>query len=269
VTQPTPPLLGYNNNVRYRGRTFHIQTEDSGTQYARIVTHLFVDGGRIVKSTRAQYAELLGQADRAEVVRRMMKEQHKAMFLSLRAGEFDAAIERIVGAGEPSLTSMPSSVDIEPQSVRSDAFSSSGIAAVSSANHAPVAASREASSEQVSAVQPTGVGQRSLSNRGKEQAKPAEVPSAGKSRRSHSSVPASPRRSRVVDDPTPAELLPPTAPMNTGRPSERLQRVPQPLANAAPQEALDPRNRSIFGDTGEGRQSLDEVILSFLEDEES
>ena len=84
-----PPLLGFNNNVRHKGRIFHIQTEDSGVKHPRIVTHLFADGGRIIKTTRTDYAEHLGRDDMAEVVRAMMKEQHKAMFISLRAGELD------------------------------------------------------------------------------------------------------------------------------------------------------------------------------------
>ena len=44
------PLLGYNNNVRHKGRVFHIQTEDSGVNHPHIITHLFADGGRILKS---------------------------------------------------------------------------------------------------------------------------------------------------------------------------------------------------------------------------
>lgn len=88
-----PPLLGFNNNVRHKGRIFHIQTEDSGVKHPRIVTHLFADGGRIIKTTRTDYAEHLGREDMAEVVRAMMKEQHKAMFISLRAGELDALLQ--------------------------------------------------------------------------------------------------------------------------------------------------------------------------------
>lgn len=88
-----PPLLGFNNNVRHKGRVFHIQTEDSGVKHPRIVTHLFADGGRIIKTTRTDYAEHLGRDDMAEVVRAMMKEQHKAMFISLRAGELDALLQ--------------------------------------------------------------------------------------------------------------------------------------------------------------------------------
>lgn len=89
---PPPPLLGYNNNVRHRGRIFHIQTEDSGITSPRIMTHLFADGGRIVKSTRTDYSEHLGRDDMAAVVKNMMKEQHKAMFVALRSGELDGLI---------------------------------------------------------------------------------------------------------------------------------------------------------------------------------
>ena len=46
------PLLGYNTNVRHRGKIFHIQTEDSGVTHAHIFTHLFADGGRIVLEAR-------------------------------------------------------------------------------------------------------------------------------------------------------------------------------------------------------------------------
>jgi hypothetical protein len=97
VNKAPPPLLGFNNNVRHRGRTFHIQTEDSGVRTPRIVTHLFADGGRIVKTARTDYAEHVGREDMANVVRGMMKEQHKAMFAALRAGDLDALLERICG----------------------------------------------------------------------------------------------------------------------------------------------------------------------------
>ncbi len=58
----------------------------------RIMTHLFADGGRIVKSTRTDYSEHLEREDMASVVKNMMKEQHKAMFVALRSGELDDLI---------------------------------------------------------------------------------------------------------------------------------------------------------------------------------
>lgn len=83
------PLLGFNNNVKHKGRVFHIQTEDSGIRHPHIITHLFADGGRILKTTKTSYAEHVGSEGMAEVVTAMMKEQHKAMFIALRDGQFD------------------------------------------------------------------------------------------------------------------------------------------------------------------------------------
>jgi hypothetical protein len=80
------PLLGYNNNVRHNGRVFHIQTEDSGVNHPHIITHLFMDGGRILKSIKRSYAEHVGTDGMSEIVRSLMKEQHKAMFISLLDG---------------------------------------------------------------------------------------------------------------------------------------------------------------------------------------
>jgi hypothetical protein len=87
------PLLGYNNNVRHKGKVFHIQTEDSGIKYGHIITHLFMDGGRILKSVKTSYSEYIGSDRMAEIVREMMKQQHKAMFIALRDGKFDAVVD--------------------------------------------------------------------------------------------------------------------------------------------------------------------------------
>src|SRR5215203_790783 len=87
------PLLGYNNNVRHRGRVFHIQTEDSGVKHPHIITHLFMDGGRILKSVKRSYAEHLGAEGMQDTVKQLMKEQHKAMFIALRDGQFDHLLD--------------------------------------------------------------------------------------------------------------------------------------------------------------------------------
>jgi hypothetical protein len=83
------PLLGFNNNFKHKGAIYHIQTEDSGVKHPHIITHLFADGGRIVKSVKTSYASVLQETNMAEVVRNMMKEQHKAMIIALRDGQFD------------------------------------------------------------------------------------------------------------------------------------------------------------------------------------
>ncbi len=89
MAQGQSPLVGYNTNVRHKGKLYHIQTEDSGVNRPHIITHLFADGGRIVASKKTSYSELVGAEDLATLVKQMMKDQHKAMFIGLRDGEFD------------------------------------------------------------------------------------------------------------------------------------------------------------------------------------
>ncbi len=89
VVKAQSPLLGFNNNVKHRGRVFHIQTEDSGVRHPHVITHLFADGGRILKTTKTSYAEHIGSPSLQETVRSLMQEQHKAMFIALRDGQYD------------------------------------------------------------------------------------------------------------------------------------------------------------------------------------
>jgi hypothetical protein len=90
-----PPLVGFNNNVRYRGMRFHIQTEDSGCARPHIITHLFADGGRVIKSIRTDYSEYVDHPDRPALLQRMMRDQHRAMAIDLRDGHLDATIDSL------------------------------------------------------------------------------------------------------------------------------------------------------------------------------
>lgn len=87
------PAIGFNSNVRYRGRVFHIQTEDSGVQRPHIITHLFADGGRILKTSKRSYAELVAAPDVQQQVRALMQVQHQEMVAGLETGAFDAVID--------------------------------------------------------------------------------------------------------------------------------------------------------------------------------
>jgi len=83
------PLVGYNTNVRHKGKLYHIQTEDSGVNHPHIITHLFADGGRIIASKKTEYAEHLGSQDLHAIVKQLMRAQHKAMFIDLRDCVYD------------------------------------------------------------------------------------------------------------------------------------------------------------------------------------
>lgn len=99
MTKAPSPLLGYNNNVRHKNRVFHIQTEDSGIKHPHIITHIFMDGGRILKSVKTSYAEHVDDDKVGDIVRKMMKEQHKAMFRALRDGDLDTIVDDAIAAG--------------------------------------------------------------------------------------------------------------------------------------------------------------------------
>jgi FHA domain len=85
--------VGFNNNVKYKNQTFHIQTEDSGLGKPHVITHLFADGGRVIKSHKRTYAEHVEREDVVPFVRQLMKGQQLEMALALREGRFDAVIE--------------------------------------------------------------------------------------------------------------------------------------------------------------------------------
>jgi hypothetical protein len=37
-------VTGFNHNIKYKGKVYHVQTEDSGVNNPHIITHLFVGG---------------------------------------------------------------------------------------------------------------------------------------------------------------------------------------------------------------------------------
>jgi len=104
--------VGFNNNVKYKGLTFHIQTEDSGLDKPHIITHLFADGGRVIKSHKRSYAEHVRRDDVAAYVRQLMKAQQLEMALALREGKFDDIIEGRAMGGMELLTHAPK-VDVQ------------------------------------------------------------------------------------------------------------------------------------------------------------
>ena len=84
-------VVGFNHNFRYKGEVYHIQTEDSGVRSPNIVTLLY-QGGTILASKKTSYADIAKVDNLDQVVEELMKEQHKEMLRSLKAGEFDAVI---------------------------------------------------------------------------------------------------------------------------------------------------------------------------------
>jgi hypothetical protein len=242
---------------------FHIQTEDSGVKFSRIVTHLFADGGRIIKTSRIDYVEHVDKEDVASIVRTLMKEQHRAMFTSLRAGELDAVLETALGPlPEPAVATRAASP------VAAAPLVSTPPAAAAPAEVAVLPALAE-------------VPEPAPSARRRDSARPASRPASDRPQRRrpmtnpnlHGVAPSVPPPTPEAFDLDVATLerLPQTPPRPAPRkiksrppPPARAVTAPQrpattPLANPPGTAA-----RSIFGDGAVSEQTLDEVILSYL-----
>ena len=228
-----PPLLGFNNNVQHNGRTFHIQTEDSGIKYCRVVTHLFADGGRILQTRRTDYKAQLDQPDLIEQIRHLMKEQHRTMFSALRSGEFDEVIRTTFsGPTQAELDAANSPMSQRPQLRTQETKPLSLQAPQDSAVPEP-----ETISPPVDAKRPSSPPKRHSSRA------PAgrRASGDGAALRKASSPPSS--TSQIMNAPKPRPAM-------TSNDSARRQ-----------------PNGSIFGDSAASEQSLDDVILSYLEDD--
>ncbi len=84
-------IPGYNHNVKYKDRVYHVQTEDSGVQTPHVITHLFV-GGNIVESRKTSYADIVSSPRMSEMLVEIMQAQHKGMLKDLIGGKFDTKI---------------------------------------------------------------------------------------------------------------------------------------------------------------------------------
>lgn len=93
-------IVGFNHNFRYKGRLFHVQTEDGGLRSPNIVTLLYC-GGTILASRKTSYADITKVSNLEQVVEDLMKEQHREMLRRLKGGEFDDRIAGLDGVVDP------------------------------------------------------------------------------------------------------------------------------------------------------------------------
>jgi hypothetical protein len=80
-------LVGYNTNIPYKEKTYHVQTEDNGKKNPVIVTLLY-SRGAILASKKTSYADIVSDHDYEHKVRELMKAQHKVMIKELIAGKY-------------------------------------------------------------------------------------------------------------------------------------------------------------------------------------
>ena len=294
MSKAPSPLLGYNNNVRHKNRVFHIQTEDSGIKHPHIITHLFMDGGRILKSVKTSYADHVADAKLGDIVRQMMKDQHKAMFRALREGELDAVVEQALG-GRRSETSIPAPKpktvppppvrreEPEPSTIREPAITLDLDAADPGVAFKPQPDLPPPPETVLAKGKEAGTGRyRTLEERSRRSEPPAKRKSERPRARPPSERPRAPagavreerasaaRSNAAKADPRaepPSEPKQPTAGKSarpSARPARSTRNPNQPAARPAAAFGPARPQQSIFGEDIISDKSLDEVILSYL-----
>ena len=100
-------ITGCNTNVLYRGKQFHVQTEDSGRANPHIISHVY-HGGTIIASEKSEYGDRVDTEELDIKVRAQIEFQHKSMLKRLTSGALDAVIkERLGGSGAAAKPSPP------------------------------------------------------------------------------------------------------------------------------------------------------------------
>jgi len=83
---------GINENVRYKGRVFHVQTEERGGERPVLVCTLFY-GGVILSEERLTYQDILNSDRFQEMVKQLRMDIHRRMVENLKKGLYDEKIE--------------------------------------------------------------------------------------------------------------------------------------------------------------------------------
>jgi len=242
--RPGGPVVGFNHNVKYGPRVYHVQTEDSGLPHAHYITHLFV-GGNIVASMKTSYAEKAADPNLHAVVRSLMEGQHKAMLKRLVAGEFNEMAERL------------SAQHYDP-GVLADGTNTASYVNTNPSAPAPAAAvKRPAPAAKPAPAKPVA----------KPVARPQQpvwqpAPPSASPRTPGQPLPAVTRAPAQPTRPAAPPRMVPVAPPPAARPAAIAR--PVPVFSDSPVEAPHDDLPTLFAEELISEKSLDEVILAFL-----
>lgn len=91
-------ITGFNQDVTYKGKVYHVQTEDRGKANPVIETLIYV-GGEILSSKKTSYEDLLQEGyDEAKLMGRL-EQQHRRIVVDIKLGKFAKEPEEAFGAG--------------------------------------------------------------------------------------------------------------------------------------------------------------------------
>jgi len=87
-------ITGLNTETPYGGVTYHVQTEDMGHEYRKLITHVF-KGGAILLSKKTSYEHLLTDGYDETTIKKLMNDQHKTILKIIRSGKLEILRQKL------------------------------------------------------------------------------------------------------------------------------------------------------------------------------
>ena len=84
-------ITGFNTDVDYNNKTYHVQTEDKGMDNPYIES-LVYRGGGIIFSKRTSYASKMAAGITEKEIRALLEGQHKTIIAAIRKGKFEEGV---------------------------------------------------------------------------------------------------------------------------------------------------------------------------------
>lgn len=91
-------ITGYNQDVVYKGKVYHVQTEDRGEANPIIETLIYV-GGEILSSYKTSYKEMLEKGCTEADISALLEKQHRKIVVDIKLGKHAKEPEKSFGEG--------------------------------------------------------------------------------------------------------------------------------------------------------------------------
>lgn len=91
-------ITGYNQDVGYKGKIYHVQTEDRGDANPIIETLIYV-GGEILSSFKTSYKELKEKGCQESDVAAILEKQHRKIVVDVKLGKYAQEPQKPFGEG--------------------------------------------------------------------------------------------------------------------------------------------------------------------------
>lgn len=91
-------ITGFNQDVSYKGKVYHVQTEDRGKGNPVIETLIYA-GGEILASRKTSYAELMAEGYDEAKVAQLLEQQHRRIVVEIKLGKYAKEEPKPFGEG--------------------------------------------------------------------------------------------------------------------------------------------------------------------------